>query len=93
MRKSATVVDQASRTMQKICKYLKKMNIDESMIPYIGKFGNALKQHMPKKPIRFWYKVWCLNLEGGYLYDFKVYQGKGSRNELMRNLDVEAVWF
>ena len=36
---------------------------------------------MGKKPIWFGYKVWCLNLEGGYLYDFEVYQGKGSQNE------------
>ena len=42
---------------------------------------HALKQHMPKKPIRFGYKVWCLNLEGGYLYDFNVYQGKSSQNK------------
>ena len=37
----------------------KHMNIDESMIPYYGKFGNALKQHMVKKPIRFGYKVYA----------------------------------
>ena len=36
---------------------------------------------MPLKPIRFGYKVWCLNLNGGYLYNFQVYQGKGSSNE------------
>ena len=54
------------------------MDIDKSMIPYFGKFGQALKQRMPMKPIRFGYKVWCLNLEGGY---FEIYQGKGSTNE------------
>ena len=57
------------------------VNVDESMIPYYGKFGQKLKQRMPLKPIRSGYKVWCLNLEGGYLYDFEVYQGKGSKNE------------
>ena len=51
------------------------------MIPYYGKFGQTLKQRMPLKPIRYGYKVWCLNLQGGYLYDFEVYQGKGSKNE------------
>ena len=36
---------------------------------------------MPLKPIRCGYKVWCLNLQGRYLYNFEVYQGKGSKNE------------
>ena len=36
---------------------------------------------MPLKPFRSGYKVWCLNLQGGYLYDFEVYQGKGFKNE------------
>ena len=51
------------------------------MISYLGKFGNALKQYKAKKPIRFGCKVRCFNLEDGYLHDFEVYQGKGSRNE------------
>ena len=71
--------------MQERCKkygiLTKILDIDESMIPYFGKFGQRLKQRMPMKPIRYGYKVWCLNLKGGYLYDFKVYQGKGSKNE------------
>ena len=38
------------------------LNVDESMIPYFGKFGQRLKQRMPMQPIRSGYKVWCLNL-------------------------------
>ena len=45
----------------------KELNVDESMIPYFGKYGQKLKQRMPMKPIRSGYKVWCLNLKGGYL--------------------------
>ena len=71
--------------MQERCKkyriLIKILDIDESMIPYFGKFGQRLKQRMQMKPIRYDYKVWCLDLKGGYLYDFKVYQGKGSKNE------------
>ena len=67
--------------IQKNAVLTKEINVDESMIPYFGKFGNRLKQRMPLKPIRSGYKVWCLNLQGGYLYDFEVYQGKGSKNE------------
>ena len=63
----------------------KRVNIDESMVPYFGKFGNALKQHMPNKPIWFGYKIWYLNLEGGCLYHFDVYQGKGSQNQYTKN--------
>ena len=59
----------------------KNVNVDESMIPYYGKLGQKLKQWMPLKPIRCGYKVWCLNLWGRYLYNFEVYQGKGSKNE------------
>ena len=52
------------------------------MIKYLGKYGQRIRQHMPSKPIRFGYKVWCLNLSGGYLYSFEVYQGSGSKNKI-----------
>ena len=55
--------------------------MDESVIPYCGKYRPKLKQRMPLKPIRSSYKVWCLNLEGGYIYNFEIYQVKGSKNE------------
>ena len=63
------------------------------MIPYFRKFGRRLKQRMPMKPIRYGYKVWCLNLKGGYLYDFKVYHGKGSKMNLVTLLVWVPVWF
>ena len=56
----------------------KNVNVNESMIPYYGKFGQKLEQQMPLKPVRSGYKVWCLNLQGGYLYNSEVYQGKCS---------------
>ena len=36
---------------------------------------------MSLKPIRSGYKVWYLNLQGGYLYNVEVYQSKGSTNK------------
>ena len=51
------------------------------MIPYYGKFRQKLKQWMPLQTIRSDYNVWCLNLQGGYLYNFEVYQGKSSKNQ------------
>ena len=65
-------------------------SVDESMIKYCGKYGQLIKQHMPQKPIRFGYKVWCLNLSGGYLYTFDVYQGAGSRNKFSDEFTVGA---
>ena len=66
----------------------KSINVDESMIPYFGKFGQRLKQRMPLKPIRSGYKVWCFNIKGGYLYDFKIYQGKGSIDDYAKEFGL-----
>ena len=66
---------------QKYAMLTKCMNVDESMVEYFGKTGNALKQRMPQKPIRSGFKVWCLNLDDGYLYNCEVYQGKGSQSQ------------
>ncbi len=50
------------------------LNYDESMIEYFGRHG--CKQCIRGKPIRFGYKVWCVNSPNGYLVNFDVYQGK-----------------
>ena len=79
--KVCPLLDVVCDNLRKHAKLIKCLNINESMIPYYGKFGQTLKQRMPLKPIQSGYKIWCLNLQGGYLYDFEVYQGKGSKNE------------
>ena len=56
-------------------------NVGESVIQYYKNYGQKLKQRMPLKPIRPGYKFWCLNLDGGYLYNFEIYQGMVSENE------------
>ena len=56
------LLDMVCNNLRKHAKLTKCLNIDESMIPYYGKFGQTLKQRMPLKPIRSGYKVWCLNL-------------------------------
>lgn len=53
------------------------LNYDESMIKYYGR--HSLKQFIKGKPIRFGYKVWCLNAENGYLISFEIYQGAGPK--------------
>nr|CAI5866661.1 unnamed protein product [Callosobruchus analis] len=37
------------------------------------------------KPLRFGYKVWCVNTVMGYLIDFEIYQGKS----VIPDIDVE----
>lgn len=53
------------------------LNVDECMIPYFGR--HQCKQHIMGKPIRFGFKVWCLNSPIGYLVEFELYQGKTGR--------------
>lgn len=48
------------------------------MIAYYGR--HSCKQFIRGKPIRFGYKVYCLNTFGGYLIDFEKYQGKSVNN-------------
>ena len=73
--------DMLNSRYRKFAQMTKSLNIDESMVEYFGKFGHALKQRMKLKPIRSGYKLWCLNLDNGYLYTFEVYQGAGSQSQ------------
>lgn len=61
----------------------KDLAFDESMVKYYGK--HSCKQFLRGKPIRFGYKVWCLNTTMGYLIDFEVYQGKS----VIPDVDIE----
>lgn len=47
--------------------------IDEMMIPFKGRHG--LKKYMPKKPVKWGYKLWCRAGISGYVYDFEVCGG------------------
>lgn len=60
-----------------------KLCYDESMIKYYGK--HSCKQFIRGKPIRFGYKMWCLNTVSGYLVNFEIYQGNSPR----RNVEYE----
>ena len=87
------LLDMCRERFKKFAILTNSLNVDESMIPYFSKFGQRLKQRMPMKPIRSGYKVWCLNLEGGYLYDLEIYQGKGSKNHYSAEFGVgPSVW-
>lgn len=61
------------------------LDFDESMIKYFGR--HHCKQFIRGKPIRFGYKMWCLNSKDGYLVNFDMYQGKNPNgNENYENL-------
>jgi len=47
------------------------------MVKYFGR--HSCKQFIRGKPIRFGYKVWCLNTKDGYLVNFELYQGKSPK--------------
>lgn len=53
------------------------LDYDESMIKYFGR--HSCKQFIRGKPIRFGYKMWCLNTNSGYLVNFDMYQGQNPR--------------
>lgn len=59
-------------------------NVDETMVEYFGRYGQALKQCILNKPIRFGYKIWSHNLPNGYLLNFNLYEGKdGHKSDLV----------
>ena len=58
---------------------VKNLSFDESMVKYYGRHG--CKQFIRGKPIRFGYKMWCLNTNDGYLINFDLYQGKDTRGD------------
>ena len=61
------------------------LNFDELMVKYFGK--HSCKQFIRGKPIRFGYKIWCLNAPDGYLINFDFYQGiSPKRNVLYENM-------
>lgn len=50
--------------------------VDEMMVPFKRK--TVLRQYMPKKPIKWGIKLFCLCSSSGMLYDFEIYQGKNT---------------
>lgn len=61
------------------------------MIPYFGR--HSAKQFMRGKPIRFGFKIWCLNTRLGYLVQCDPYQGKGSYVDPQLGLGGSVVRF
>ncbi len=76
MAKVRPLFDMMNERYLKLWPVEQDVNVDESMIPYFGR--HSAKQFIRGKPIRFGFKVWCLNTRLGYLVQCDPYQGKGS---------------
>lgn len=76
MWKLRPLVDKLKGNFLKYFVPTEHINFDESMVKYFGK--HSCKQFIRGKPIRFGYKVWCLNADNGYLIQFEIYQGSGT---------------
>ena len=51
--------------------------VDEMMIPFKGK--HSVKMYMTKKPVKWGYKLWCRAGISGYVYEFEILGGKGTK--------------
>ena len=51
--------------------------MDEMMIPFKGK--HSVRMYMPKKSVKWGYKLWCRAGISGYVYEFEVLRGKGTK--------------
>jgi DNA excision repair protein ERCC-6 len=67
-------LDMLSKNILRFGVFTTKLSVDESMVPYFGRFG--CKMFIRGKPVRFGYKVWCLCSPSGYMFAFDVYTGK-----------------
>lgn len=67
----------------------KNLSIDEMIVRYYG--HHSLKQFIRAKPIRFGYKLWAMCGEDGYCYNFSLYCGKESGQNLEESLGTRVV--
>ncbi|KAK9754738.1 Transposase IS4 [Popillia japonica] len=66
------------------------LDFDESMIKY---YGRNLCVFIRGKPIRFGYKMWCLDSPSGYLINFGMYQAKIREEMKSMKSNLENVLF
>lgn len=58
LHKVKPLLDLLNQNVRKVYRPSGVVCVDESMIPFKGRY--VLKQYMPKKPVKWGYKVWCL---------------------------------
>ncbi|XP_064648759.1 piggyBac transposable element-derived protein 4-like [Lineus longissimus] len=56
------------------------LSVDEAMVKFDGRL--AWKQYMPKKPVKWGIKIWCLcDSNAGYILAFEVYTGAAAAGD------------
>lgn len=71
--------------LNRLLEYMKSLpieeyhSVDEQIIPFKGR--NHLKQYVKNKPHKWGYKVFTRAGASGIMYDFRIYQGKGTCND------------
>jgi len=79
IHKVRNLVTKLTERFQTAFKPGKQLSIDEAMIQFDGRL--AWKQYMPKKPVSWGIKLWCLcDSTTGYCLNFSVYTG-GDMNQ------------
>lgn len=58
LHKVRPLLEVLNENIRKVYQPSDVVTVDESMIPFKGRY--VLKQYMPKKPVKWGYKVWCL---------------------------------
>ncbi|XP_064646143.1 piggyBac transposable element-derived protein 4-like [Lineus longissimus] len=80
VRPLITVLD---RTFPAMFEPDSELSIDEAMVKFNGRL--VWKQYMPKKPIKWGMKIWCLcDSKTGYCLAFSVYTGAGDNDDAVR---------
>lgn len=67
-------LDALLNNFKKYYKMNEIISIDESMICFKGR--SSIRQYMPKKPIKWGYKIWTRADINGYIDEFQIYTGK-----------------
>ena len=66
-----------------------ELSVDEMMIKYKGRKGGKI--HMPRKPVKLGFKVWCCSCSCcGYLCTFDVYSGLNLGNPPSQDIRVSV---
>ena len=69
------IIDSLLERFQAVYNLHRDVSVDEAMVAFKGR--STLKQYMPKKPVKWGFKVWMLaDGHTGYVSAFKVYTGK-----------------
>ena len=76
LHKVRPIITQLEQTFKLYFRLGCHISVDEAMLPFKGR--TSLKQYMPKKPVKWGFKLFMLCDKSGYVHSFKVYVGRGT---------------